>query len=301
MEFRVRINGKLLQEKRKLELVRYQSEEHNRDYKRAKRRLKKKMIDDREKWWKTKAIELEKNMKRKNVERVFEILNLKKRSKVKIEGIKDKDGNVIKSEEEQLRRWKVYFEELFNVENDVEDKNDESDVKVTEDGKQSVCPTKEEVTKAVASLKSFKAAGPDGIMAEVLKAGGEPVVDWILRILRKVWHEEQIVDEWRTSTIVPLFKKGEADVCDNYRGISLISIPSKVLAKILYRRIELVVEPQLHEAQCGFRRGRGCVDQIFNRKECISMARQKEQPLFMCFIDLRKAYDSMNRECCGRR
>jgi hypothetical protein len=63
--------------------------------------------------------------------------------------------------------------------------------------------------------------------------------------------EEQAVVEWKTCTIVPLFKKGDAEVCDNYRGISLLSIPSKVLAKILYKRIEKKIEPQLHEAQCG--------------------------------------------------
>ena len=254
------------------------------------------MNKDRDKWWRTKAVELEKNMKMNNVQRVFEILNLKKKVKKKIEGIKDKDGRLIKNEEEQLKRWKGYFEELFNVERVVEERKDGGEAKIIDGEKQSECPTKEEVRKAVARLKSFKAAGPDGIVAEVLKAGGEPVVEWIWRILQKVWNQEQIIDEWRTSIIVPLFKKGDAELCDNYRGISLLSIPSKVLAKILYRRIEAVVEPQLHEAQCGFRRGRGCVDQIFNLKECISMSRQKDKPLFMCFIDLRKAYDSVNRE-----
>jgi hypothetical protein len=93
-----------------------------------------------------------------------------------------------------------------------------------------------------------------------------------------------------------LFKKGDVEICDNYRGISLLSIPSKVLAKILYQRIETKVESQLHEAQCGFRKGRGCVDQIFNLKECISLARQKGKSLYMCFVDLRKAYDSVNRD-----
>ena len=141
------------------------------------------------------------------------------------------------------------------------------------------------------SLKSFKAAGPDEIMAEVLKAGGTAVVDWMHRIIQKVWRTETVVEEWRMSTIVPVLKKG-----DNYRGISLLSIPSKVLAKVLYRRIEEKVEPQLHEAQCGFRKGRGCVDQIFNLRECMSASRQKGKPLYVCFIDLRKAYDSVNRE-----
>ena len=121
-----------------------------------------------------------------------------------------------------------------------------------EDEKQDEAPTRKEVAEAVESLKSFKAAGPDEIMAEVLKAGGTAVVDWMHRIIQKVWRTERVVEEWRMSTIVPLLKKGDVEVCDNYRGISLLSIPSKVLAKVLYRRIEEKVEPH-----SGFRKGGG--------------------------------------------
>jgi reverse transcriptase-like protein len=134
------------------------------------------------------------------------------------------------------------------------------------------------------------------VLAEVVKAGGEPVVKWLHRIMKKIWREDRVVEEWKTYTIVPLFKKGDAEVCDNYRGISLLSIPSKVLAKILYKRIEEVVEPKIHEAQCGFRKGRGCVDQIYSLKECLAMSKQKGKELYMCFVDLRKAYDSVNRD-----
>jgi uncharacterized C2H2 Zn-finger protein len=254
--------------------------------------LTRRLNADREKWWRTKVLELEKSMRRQNVERVFEILNLKKKTKSKIEVIRDKDGSILKDEAKQLSRWKTYFEELLNVDAEVGEK------KFGDEGlerEEEECPTKQEVQEAVASLKVFKAAGPDGIMAEVLKAGGEPVVEWIHQIIHKIWQEERVVEEWTTCTIVPLFKKGDKEVCDNYRGISLLSIPSKVLAKVLYQRIERRVEPKLHEAQCGFRKGRGCVDQLFNLKQFMSLSRQKEKPLFMCFIDLKKAYDSVNR------
>ena len=67
---------------------------------------------------------------------------------------------------------------------------------------------------------------------------GQSGLCWMTKIISKIWEKEQVVEEWKTCTIVPLFKKGDAEVCDNYRGISLLSIPSKVLAKILYKRIE---------------------------------------------------------------
>ena len=51
-------------------------------------------------------------------------------------------------------------------------------------------------------------------------------------------------------------------LCDNCRGISLLSIPGKVLANILLKRLKQSVEPLLLEAQCGFRSGRGTIDQL---------------------------------------
>ena len=53
------------------------------------------------------------------------------------------------------------------------------------------------------------------------------------RIIQNVWRTERVVEEWKMSTIVPLLKKGDVEVCDNYRGISLLSIPSKVLEGVV--------------------------------------------------------------------
>ena len=61
----------------------------------------------------------------------------------------------------------------------------------------------------------------------------------------------------------PVHKKKDRKVCDNYRGISLLNIPGKVLSLVLLDRLETIIDPQLMEAQCGFRKGRGTVDQIW--------------------------------------
>ena len=96
--------------------------------------------------------------------------------------------------------------------------------------------------------------------------------------------------------IVPIFKnKGSRGHCDNYRGISLLSAASKVIGKAILTRIEQMVECQLSESQCGFRRRCGCADQIFALKTVMEKSREFRRPLYMAFIDLRKAYDSVNR------
>ena len=101
--------------------------------------------------------------------------------------------------------------------------------------------------------------------------------------------------EWKDATLVPLFKKKYRKICDNYRGISLLSVPGKVLALILLDRLQAIIEPQLMEAQCGFRKGRGTVDQLWVVRQVVERATEHRTPLYLCFIDLTKAYDSVNR------
>ena len=58
-------------------------------------------------------------------------------------------------------------------------------------------------------------------------------------------------------------KKKDRKVCDNYRVISLLSVPKKVLSLVLLDRLVTIIDPQLMEGQCGFQKGRGTVNQIW--------------------------------------
>ena len=108
-------------------------------------------------------------------------------------------------------------------------------------------------------LQNGKAAGEYEIVAEMLKNRGEVMIDWLLEILQEVWRTKQLPSEWKKSILVPVHKK-DRKVCANYRGISLLSIPGKLLSLVLLDRLETIIDPQLMEAQCGFRKGRGTVD-----------------------------------------
>ena len=70
--------------------------------------------------------------------------------------------------------------------------------------------------------------------------------------------------DWVTACMVPLYN-GKADVheCSNFRGISLLSVVGKVYGRVLINRIRDKTETVIAEVQSGFRRGRGCTDQIF--------------------------------------
>ena len=100
---------------------------------------------------------------------------------------------------------------------------------------------------------------------------------------------------WKRALIVALHKKGDRAVPGNWRGISLLSIPGKVYAMLIMRRLRDQIDGQLHEAQCGFRPHRGTTDAMFTLRQLVDMCRAGNSPLCAAFIDLAKAYDSVTR------
>jgi hypothetical protein len=115
-------------------------------------------------------------------------------------------------------------------------------------------------------------------------------------VISKIWESEDIPEDWLRSIVVPLFKKGDKSICDNWRGISLLSVVSKMFTYIILRRLVAAVDPKISECQAGFRKARGCVDQIFSLRRIKEQAKRLEKPLYMCFVNLKAPYDMVNRE-----
>ena len=70
----------------------------------------------------------------------------------------------------------------------------------------------------VKGLKRGKAPGPDGIINEMLKYGGNRMVAVLCSLVNLVMESRYWPDDWRRSYIVPLFKAGDEEVAGNYRG-----------------------------------------------------------------------------------
>ena len=207
--------------------------------------------------------------------------------------VKDLNGELIREREKRKNRWKQHFDQLLNARNDRPSSElDSSPVRsiTTEDE-----PTEEEVEKAIKKLKNHKASGVDQIHAEMLKYGGKSALKWIHRVVLCVWRNEEIPDDWKKAIIVPLFKKGDRSCCENWRGISLLSALGKVFSQILLNRLIKATESKLSETQAGFRKGRGCADQIYTLRRIMEMAADKRISLYMCFVDLKASYVSVDR------
>uniref|UniRef100_A0A8C6LXR3 Reverse transcriptase domain-containing protein n=1 Tax=Nothobranchius furzeri TaxID=105023 RepID=A0A8C6LXR3_NOTFU len=116
-------------------------------------------------------------------------------------------------------------------------------------------------------------------------------LSWLTRLCNIAWSSWAIPVEWQTAVAVPIFKKGDQKVCSKCRGITLLSLPGKVYSKVLEWRVRSIVESQIKEEQCGFRPGRGTVDQLYTLARVMGGGMGVSQPIHMCFVDLEKAYD----------
>ena len=88
---------------------------------------------------------------------------------------------------------------------------------------------KYEVSQAIERLKIGKAAGIDGVTAEILKCGRDVVTKWMVEVCQMAWDMGVVPTDWTKAIIVHIYiGKGRRGECGNYRGISLLSVPGKV-------------------------------------------------------------------------
>ena len=109
-------------------------------------------------------------------------------------------------------------------------------------------------------LNSGKAPDINGFTSEILKCGGENMITMLHQLMTHFWEKNSVPQEWIDAVLVSLFKSGVRDQCGNFRGISLLSIIGKILARVLLDRLNTHIAPNvISESQCGFRPNRGTV------------------------------------------
>ena len=193
-----------------------------------------------------------------------------------------------------MKRWHLHFVKVLNISSEYRE-----EVIMEMSTLQPVMeldspPSKEELFEALSKMKMQKAGGKSGILPELVIHGGPELWSRILKLMEQVWKDGEVVSAWRDAVIVPIPKKGDdLRCCDNWRGISLLDVVGKVMARILKERLEVVADRILPESQCGFRKGRGCIDMIFVARQLIEKVREHSEALYILFVDMRKAYDSI--------
>ena len=156
----------------------------------------------------------------------------------------------------------------------------------------------EEISELIKKLKKRKAAGIDEIKGEAFINGMQHITCHLTRIFNQCINGEQIPEEWRSTKIWPIYKKGPKDQPENYRGISISNSIYKLWASLLCERLTEEVETLsiLPDTQSGFRKWRTVTDNIYCLNACIQDTVTTKDKLFILFIDLKAAFDTVNRK-----
>lgn len=151
--------------------------------------------------------------------------------------------------------------------------------------------TLDEVKRALEWAAVGKTPGCDGIHGEFWRYGADSLARPIHRLFNQLYTECTIIEEWKEAIIVPIFKKkGDANDAKNYRPIALTCVIRRIYERLLNNRL-LRFNEMLSPFQAGFRKNRNTLQQVYNLSEI-----QHHHPeLHTIFIDIKTAYDSVNR------
>nr|VZI44889.1 unnamed protein product [Spirometra erinaceieuropaei] len=275
--------------------------EDNKDaFYRSRRHLQQRLRESQDAWTARNAEEIQDYADRNEWKNSFSAIKVVYGPPTKVTArLLSADGSTLLAEKTQiLQRWAEHFRGVLNSPSAISDAAIERLAKVETNVDLDLPPSLQQTIRAVQQLSSGMAPGSDAIPAEVYKHGGSQLMDDLTALFQEMWRQGEVSEGFKDTTIVHLYKrKGNRQVCDNHGGISLLNIAGKIFARILLNRLNKHIEQGLlPESQCGFRRLRGTTDMIFAARQLQEKCQEMRTHLYSTFVDLTKAFDTMNRE-----
>ena len=195
-------------------------------------------------------------------------------------------------------RWIAHFKKLLNNNKTCSTTTELSFPAPFEPTLDRMITLKELTDSLFSDLKIGKAVGPDEILLEYLRAFAESFGPLLLSLLNKIFSEHIYPSNWTVNFLKPIFKKGDTDDTDNFRGLAIGSAFAKLFSQILLKRLTTYISEKdlLSPNQGGFLKGKSTSDHIFLMQTIIEKVVKKgKQKLFAAFIDFKKAYDTVDR------
>ena len=157
--------------------------------------------------------------------------------------------------------------------------------------------TMKELKECIRDLPSDKATGDDEVHNKFLKNLPEPTMMELLGLINRSWRNGEVPSSWRHALIIPILKEGKtASDPNSYRPVSLISGISKVMEKMITRRLSWVTEKNhtLRDSQCGFRKGKTTEDLILRLEHEVRSSLVNRKVSIAVFFDLKQAFDNVD-------
>ena len=282
-------------------LVKRQSPEGGLEYSRLNKLVKKSAKADDQRWADNLAKDLEEAAANGRQREVWQrIKNLSGKKKRRAVAVRDAKGQPIADIEQQRERWEEHFSTLLNPQTTSADLTQLDSIPVepcfNSLSEEDQAPTSNEILAALSKLKNYKSPGIDGICNEQLKFGAQGLTKPLIKLFSEVWESETVPKDSLRGVITIIPKKGDISKCSNNRGITLRSTTSKLFQMVMLERLSEGLENAMRENQCGFRKNRSCVDQIFSLRAIIRQYIEYKLPLYINFVDFKSAFDCINRD-----
>ena len=220
-----------------------------------------------------------------------------------------------------IERWGEHFNQVFNPEGETleggieeaiegergieehrprEERGEVGRREIIEDEDLDGEITREEIIGGIDRQKNGKAGGLDEVSAELLQLTKGKLLEFLIKLFNIMFDTSTFPLRWAKAIVVPLHKKGDINNPDHYRGISLLSITSKVFTGIMNRRLYNWAEDhdKINIEQAGFRKSHSTIDHIFTLHSLISncLFGRKRSKVYVCFVDFKKAFDTVKRD-----
>jgi hypothetical protein len=158
-------------------------------------------------------------------------------------------------------------------------------------------PTGMEIVNIINELNHKGAIGTDEIDIDHIIESKENSAECIKILIQKIILCEKWPSKLKSSKIRPIFKKGKKNDVDNYRPISILPAINKICEKFFANKITSFLNKNniISTNQFGFQRGKGTTDALKFLNDTITVALNNNEIICAAFIDLQKAFDSINR------
>ena len=155
----------------------------------------------------------------------------------------------------------------------------------------------------LSNLKSSKSTSIDSIPARVLKISAEiisPSLTWIFNLCIKTG---VYIDDWKKAWVIPIYKSEDRKKCENYRPISILPIISKIFERSVFNQLYefLNANSLLSKYQFGFRPKNSTLAALIQMCDAWYENMDNGELNGVVFIDIRKAFDSINHNILLRK
>ena len=154
--------------------------------------------------------------------------------------------------------------------------------------------TEDEILYAIKTIKNNKATGSDNIPIEFIRHANEATKQEVISLVRRIYAGEHIPKDWLHSIFVAIPKKKNANECQHFRTIALITHGMKILTRVLFNRIAENLTNKIDPSQYGFRRGMGTLEAVACMKAILASRINMKKKTYLCFIDFTKAFDRVD-------